>query len=269
MQNICAQLDASLAMPIPPRFERALLFNPALVMTSTPAPSKKEDMPNNGDKMPLLTIYLLNILAKAAISQFCTEAGANPKAADPVGTLIISIFAQSKYCWRGKSLIEIMIAKFRITCPVLFGFRGNEKTEEGRERLGWKKDVNGNWISEQEHNDRMTGLGAGWASICLRDFSRTQLDNPWPPIKYWKSLAFITNTPSGETSSTQFVVLKAMIDNYTALFFKCFGDMGVRALHDALQVFPRKAAAGNVAASSLQVLAAKLQRDTGLLLAVS
>jgi nucleoporin GLE1 len=219
--------------------------------------------------MPLLTIYLLNILAKAAISQFCTEAGANPKAADPVGTLIISIFAQSKYCWRGKSLIEIMIAKFRITCPVLFGFRGNEKTEEGRERLGWKKDVNGNWISEQEHNDRMTGLGAGWASICLRDFSRTQLDNPWPPIKYWKSLAFITNTPSGETSSTQFVVLKAMIDNYTALFFKCFGDMGVRALHDALQVFPRKAAAGNVAASSLQVLAAKLQRDTGLLLAVS
>jgi nucleoporin GLE1 len=60
-----------------------------------------------------------------------------------------------------------------------------------------------------------------------------------------------------------------MIDNYTALFFKFFGDMGVRALHDALQVFPRKAAAGNVAASSLQVLAAKLQRDTGLLLAVS
>jgi len=91
--------------------------------------------------------------------------------------------------------------------------------------------------------------------------------NPWPAINYWYALASISCTPPGETSSTQFVVLKALIDNYTNLFVRFFGDMGVRALHVVLEDFPRKAPQGNVAASSLQVLAAKLRRDTGLLLA--
>lgn len=223
---------------------------------------------NNGEHMPLLTIYLLNILAKSAIAQFCSEAGANPKTADPIGVILVSVFAQRRFSWRGRSLIDIVIAKFRILCPVLFGVRGNDKTEEGRAKLGWKKDQNGNWISEQEHNDRMTGLGAGYASISLRDFSKSQLFNPWPATNYWFSLASITCTRPDDTSSTQFVVLKAMIDNHTAHFLRIYGDMGVRALHVALEDFPHKAAAGNVAASSLQVLAAKLRRDTGLTLEV-
>ncbi|KAE9375075.1 GLE1-domain-containing protein [Stipitochalara longipes BDJ] len=269
LQTICAQLDASLNMPIAPQFEQNLLFPPQLVMTITPAPSAEENVPNNGDAMPALTIYLLNILAKASISQFCSEAGANPNAADPIGTILVSVFANPKYCFRGKSLIEILIAKFRVLCPVLFGIRGNDKTEEGRARLGWKKDVNGNWISEQEHNDRMTGLGAGFASICLRDFSKSRMRNPWPAHHYWFALASISSTPPDETSSTQFVVLKALIDNYTTTFLRVFGDMGVRALHVVLEEFPRKAPQGNVAASSLQVLAAKLRRDTGLMLTVS
>jgi nucleoporin GLE1 len=237
------------------------------VMTIFPPESTQEGVVNNGEHMPLLTIYLFNNLAKAALSQFCTEAGANPKAADPIGIVLVSIFSQPKYCIRSKALIDIVMAKLRILCPVLFGVRGNDKTEEGRAKLGWKKDQNGNWISEQEHNDRMTGLGAGYASICLRDFSRSSLKNPWPSHNYWFSLASITLTPSGETSSTQFVVLKAMIDNYTVAFLSLYGDMGVRALHVALEEFPRKAAAGNVAASSLEVLGAKLRRDTGLILA--
>lgn len=245
-----------------------LLINPAVVATISPRPSD-EEVPNNGDHMPMLTIYLLNILAKGALSQFCSEAGANTKAADPIGTILVSVFAQLKYCWRGKSLIDILMAKFRVSCPVLFGIRGNEKTEEGRVKLGWKKDVNGNWISEQEHNDRMTGLGAGYASICLRDFSKTRLNNPWPAHQYWFALASITCTPPEDTSSTQFVVLKAMVDNYTTRFLHLFGDMGVLALHVALEEFPRKAANGNVAASSLQVVAAKLRKDTGLVLAVN
>ena len=256
-------------MEIPPKFESVLLFHPGLVMTITPAPSSEPDVPNNGDTMPLLTIYLLNILAKASIAQFCSEAGANPTAAEPIGMILISIFANAKYLFREKSLIEILMAKFRIVCPVLFGVRGNDKTEEGRARLGWKKDANDNWISEQEHNDRMTGLGAGFASICLRDFSKSKLRNPWPATHYWFALASISSTPQGETSSTQFVVTKALIDNYTHKFVNLFGDMGVRALHVVLEDFPRKAPEGNVAASSLQVLATKLRRDTGLVLAVS
>ena len=197
-----------------------------------------------------------------------TEAGANPKAAEPVGIILVSVFAQLKYCFNGRySFFDIVLAKLRILCPVLFGIHGNEKTEEGRAKLGWKKDVNGTWISEQEHNDRMTGLGAGYASMCLRDFSKSALANPIPSHNYWFSLATITLTPPDELSSTQFIVLKAMIDNYTAAFLRIYGDMGIRALHVVLEEFPRKAPSGNVAANSLHVLAAKLRRDTGLVLA--
>jgi nucleoporin GLE1 len=232
------------------------------IIAMMPPPTK-----NAVDHMPTLTIYLLNILAKAALAQCSTEAGANPRAADPIGQLIVTVFAQHRFCFNGKPLIDIVMAKLRIMCPVLFGVRGNDKTEEGRAKLGWKKDSNGNWISEQEHNDRMTGLGAGYAAICLRDFSRSSLANPWASHNYWYSLAMITLTPPEQTSSTQFVVLKAMVDNYVTQFLRIYGDMGLRALHVVLEEFPRKAPAGNVAASSLKVLAAKLVKDTGLVLA--
>lgn len=215
------------------------------------------------DSMPILTLYLLNILAKAAISQFCTEAGANPKAAEPIGVILISVFSQARYMWRGKTLIDILMAKYRVVCPVLFGVRGSDKTEEGRARLGWRKE-NGKWISEQEHNDRMTGLGAGFASLCFRDFSKSRLVNPCPPYLYWQALAAITLTPSGETSSTQFVVLKAMIDNYVKMFLTFYGTIGFSALRSALNEFPLRADKDNVAASSCKVLAEKISRDTGL-----
>jgi nucleoporin GLE1 len=227
-------------------------------------PEPTEGAVHNGHSMPSLTVYLLNILAKAGVSQFCSEAGANPKAAEPIGVILISVFSQPNYMWRGKSLIDILIAKIRVVCPVLFGIRGSEKTEEGRARLGWKKDENGNWISEQEHNDRMTGLGAGYASLSLRDFSKSRLVNPWPPTMYWHALAAICHTPAGETSSTQFIVLKAMIDNSFKIFLTFYGKMGLAALRFALNDFALKAEEHNVAASSLRVLADKIKRDTGL-----
>jgi nucleoporin GLE1 len=232
-------------------------------------PEPVEGAVHNGDTMPSLTIYLLNILAKAGVSQFCSEAGANPKSAEPIGVILVSVFSQANYMWRGKSLIDILIAKMRVVCPVLFGIRGNEKTEEGRARLGWKKDENSKWISEQEHNDRMTGLGAGYASLSLRDFSKSRLVNPWPPTMYWHALAAICLTPAGETSSTQFIVLKAMIDNYVKTFLTFYGKMGLSALRFALNDFARKAADDNVAASSLKVLADKIKRDTGLQVAMA
>jgi nucleoporin GLE1 len=232
-----------------------------MFMAITPEPIA--GAPNN-DSMPALTIYLLNILAKAAISQFCSEAGANPKAADPIGVILISVFSQPKYMWRGKTLIDILMAKLRVVCPVLFGVRGSDKTEEGRARLGWRKDENGKWISEQEHNDRMTGLGSGFASLCFRDFSKSSLVNPCPPYIYWQALAAITLTPKGETSSTQFVVLKAMIDNYVKMFLTFYGRIGLWALRAALNEFPLRADKDNVAASSCKVLAEKIQRDTGV-----
>ncbi|GKT84719.1 GLE1-like protein [Colletotrichum tofieldiae] len=100
---------------------------------------------NNGPQLPALFVYLLNILAKAIIQQFSNEGGANPKSAEPVGIVTAQIFSNKDYQWRGGSMIDILIAKFRVACPVLFGSRGSDRTENGRKAIGWKKE-NGNWI---------------------------------------------------------------------------------------------------------------------------
>jgi nucleoporin GLE1 len=216
--------------------------------------------------MASLFLYLINIFAKSIISQFINEGGANPKAADPIGVVAAQIFSNKEFQWRGKSLIDILLAKFRVVCPVLFGFRGSDQTERGRLAIGWKKD-GGVWMPEQLHNDRMTGLGAGFASISLRDFSKASKVNPYPPTNYWKAMAFILNSPVHEISSTQYVVLKSMIDGHEQRFINFYGNAALAALRLALIEFPKKAPQKSTAAGALQVLGDVLQRDKGLSLA--
>ncbi|KAI1501084.1 GLE1-like protein-domain-containing protein [Biscogniauxia marginata] len=218
---------------------------------------------HNEPHLPSLFIYLLNHFAKAVINQFINECGAQPKTADPIGVLTAMVFSNKAYLWRGKTLIDILMAKFRVVCPVLFGYRGSEKTEQGRLRLGWKKDGPG-WTPEQQHSDRMKGLGVGYAAIALRDFSKSPNTNPWPPSKYWTSLARIVNTPPAEISNTQCVVLRAMIEIYEERFLNFYGSAAIAALRKALVEFPNKAQDKTPAVSGLQVLASILKRDIGL-----
>ncbi|RFU77150.1 nucleoporin gle1 [Trichoderma arundinaceum] len=219
---------------------------------------------NNDATMPSLFIYLLNICAKGIINQFINECSANPKAADPIGVFAAHIFSQKDFQWRGESLIDILMAKFRVVCPVLFGLRGSDKTERGRLAIGWKKDGPG-YVTEQTHNDRMTGLGAGFASISLRDFSKTSKANPYPPVNYWKALAGIVNSPPNETSNTQYVVLRAMIEGHEQRFLNFYGNAAIAALRLALVEFPKKAPANAAAAQSLRAMV-ELLRTEGLVL---
>ena len=227
--------------------------------------SPVEGASNNDATLPSLFVYLINICAKAIINQFINECGANPKAADPIGVFTAHIFSHKDFQWRGQSLIDILMAKFRIVCPVLFGFRGNDKTERGRLALGWKKD-GPSWVTEQTHNDRMTGLGAGYASLSLRDFGKSSKQNPYPPTNYWKALAGIVNSPPGETSNTQYVVLRSMIEGHEQRFLNFYGNAALAALRLALVEFPKKAPDNATAAGSLRALADVLKGEGGLVL---
>jgi nucleoporin GLE1 len=210
-----------------------------------------------------LFLYLINCLAKDMIKQFDGECGPVPSKADPIGVVAAQVFSTKDFMWRGKPLIDIMMAKFRVACPVLFGYRGSEKTEQGRARLGWRK-IEGHWMHEQQHFDRMKGLGVGYASIALRDFSKAKNTNPYPPANYWTSLAKIVNTPPAEISDTQCVVLRAMIYLYEEKFINFYGNQAIAALRKALIEFPAKAPNKTASVSSLQVLAQLYLKDSGL-----
>ncbi|KAI3321920.1 GLE1-domain-containing protein [Xylariaceae sp. AK1471] len=218
---------------------------------------------HNEAQLPSLFLYLLNIFSKTIINQFINECGAQPKAADPLGVIAAQVFSNKTYLWRGKTLVDILMAKFRVACPVLFGYRGSEKTEQGRLRLGWTRDGAG-WTPEQQHTDKMKGLAVGYAAISLRDFSKSPNTNPWPPSKYWTSLARIVNTPPAEISNTQCVVLRAMIEIYEERFIYFYGNAAIAALRSALIDFPNKVETKTPGTSGLQILAQILKRDIGL-----
>src|SRR5690606_15625338 len=98
------------------------------------------DAVHNGDQFPALFIYLVNIFAKSIVNQFINECGASPKSADPIGVVAAHIFSDKDFQWRGGSMIDILLAKLRRSCPVLFGVRGTDKTAAGRDAVGWRRD---------------------------------------------------------------------------------------------------------------------------------
>ncbi|KAI1759035.1 GLE1-domain-containing protein [Hypoxylon sp. FL1150] len=256
---IQALLDESLNGSVPSE-----LVDPSNFITDKREPV--QGALRNEPQLPSLFLYLLNQFSKAVINQFINECGAQPKSADPIGVLTAQVFSREAYLWRGKTLIDILMAKFRVVCPVLFGYRGNEKTDQGRVRLGWRKDKSsGAFIPEQQHIDRMKGLGAGYSAIALRNFSNSKNTNPWPPSHYWTSMAKIVNTPGTEISNTQCVVLRAIIEDNEDRFVQFYGNAAIAALRKALVDFPNKAVDQKMpGVAGLTVMASMLKRDIGL-----
>ena len=222
------------------------------------------DADTTDNQVPALLIYLLNAFSKAVIAQFANEASVTPPAADPTGIAAITIFAANDFRWKGISLIDMLIAKFHVMCPVLFGIYGSDKMEEGRRRLGWQRDPDsGSWVNEQRHSERMTGLGVGFAALSLRDFKNSKSVNPFPSGHFWRALACIINTPVQDITQTHCIVLKALVEHHINEFIGFYGQAGLVALRKAVIDFPRLAPK-SVAASALLTLPATMRRNAHL-----
>lgn len=187
-----------------------------------------------------LLVFLFNHFSKAIIAQLASEAGVNTKAADPIGVVAVSILGRPDYCISNKvPFTDILLAKYHKSCGVLFGIYGPEKTERGRQRLGWRR-VEGTWCSDQDHLERMTGLGAGWASLTLRKIKPgSALVHPLPIAHYWRAFSRIVNTPTHEATATHYMVLKAMVEgNALERFINAYGKAAIAALRKGFIEFP-------------------------------
>ena len=120
-------------------------------------------------------------------------------------------------------------------------------------------------MPEQRHFERMTGLGAGFAGISLKNYEKARPQNPYPDQHYWTSLARIVNVPPQEVTQTHFVVLKGMIENFESKFLHFFGDAAIAALRLSLIELPKRSPP-SVAAKSLAGLVDVLKRDKKLIL---
>ena len=207
---------------------------------------------------PGLLLYLLNIFAKAIISQFLDETSGSPATANPIGIAGLTIFAQVDLMWNGIPMSDILLAKFHKACPVLFGVYGDENTSKGKERIGWSKDEGG-FVTSQRHSERMTGLGRGFAALTLRKINpKSPMVNVFPPRHFWKAFASIVNVPADAVMPTHYLVLRAMIEHHIKGILTAFGNVGIVALRKAIIEFPQQSRiSDSVAARSLALL-----RDT-------
>ncbi|KAJ5082279.1 hypothetical protein N7532_011322 [Penicillium argentinense] len=189
--------------------------------------------------VPALLIYGLNIFAKALVSGLINEAALHPTHAEPIGILAAQIFSMDQFSYQKIPMSDILWAKFRAVCPALWGFNGNSKTEEGRRALGWRRvEQGGPYIKEQEHLDRMTALGAGFAAITLRNFGKTPRDNPFPNTIFWSSIRKLLHIPPSELSDTHVMLIKAMLQNSGERIIGFWGVLGTWILRKAVIDLP-------------------------------
>jgi nucleoporin GLE1 len=211
-------------------------------------------------------IYMVSMFSKAVINQFTGEGAVNTKSAEPTGVLAMQILSMQEFSFQGTSLIDILLAKFHASCPVLWGIYGPESTPQGKKRIGWRIQE-GRFVDEQRHSERMTGLGAGFAAISLRNFSKSRLRNPFPPKEYWESLANIVNVPPTEVQQTHLIVLKSMVENAAERFILFFDAAAVAALRHALVSFPRtlpESLRTKPACKAVELLVGQLKKEKNL-----
>ncbi|OJJ73820.1 hypothetical protein ASPBRDRAFT_122321 [Aspergillus brasiliensis CBS 101740] len=227
-----------------------------------------ENIANSDDnKVPALLIYALNIFSKCMISSLITEASINLGHAEPVGIVAAQIFSADAFIYKGCHMVDILLAKYRVVCPALWGFYGNEKTEGGRRALGWwREGPDGPYISEQAHADRMTALGAGYAALTLRNFGKTARQNPFPNTMFWFTMHKILNIPPAEIQDTHVTLLSAMLKSSAERIVGFFGHIGLALMRKAIVELPDSLPRQSMSVNQLKLLKDLYKREKNILL---
>lgn len=171
--------------------------------------------------------WILNFIAKALVSQAETEVRVKPESAVPLARLALILLVMYP------ELLELLMARFIKKCPLVIGYTCSIDSEEGRLRMGWKRNKDGRWEDDVSYDERMGGIATLFSVITrLRlpnEFSETH-DHPLPITHSWKLLARIANTPIELLTNTHFVVLGSWWDAAAADFVQMFGRQARKLL---------------------------------------
>ncbi|KAJ5332575.1 hypothetical protein MYU51_018949 [Penicillium brevicompactum] len=226
-----------------------------------------QELTTSENKAPAMLIYGLNVFSKSMISSLLAEAAIKQTHAEPIGIIAAQIFSFDIFTYKGLHMSDILWAKYRVVCPALWGFTGNDKTEGGRRALGWWRSPDTDtWISEQNHMDRMTALGAGYAAITLRNFGKTTRQNPFPNTLFWATMSKILAIPPAELQETQIALLAALLRSSGERILGFFGQFGLALMHHAIIELPRQIERESMALTQLSTLKELYMREKNILI---
>ena len=245
--------------------QNALAFSQPTVDIAKFMAFPSQELTTSENKVPAMLIYGLNIFSKSLVSSLLAEAAIKQSHAEPIGIIAAQIFSFDIFTYKGLHMSDILWAKYRVVCPALWGFTGNDKTEGGRRVLGWWRSPDtGAWITEQNHMDRMTALGAGFAAITLRNFGKTTRQNPFPNTMFWTTMSKILAIPPAELQETQIALLAALLRSSGERIMGFFGQYGLALMHYAIVELPPKVQRESMALTQLSTLKELYMREKNI-----
>lgn len=165
--------------------------------------------------------WLLNFLAKKIVEQAETEVTTQPQAGVPLGRLAINLIRQLP------GLEYYLSARFVKKCPFVIGYTGNIDTEEGRERMGWKR-IDGKWESEVKYEERMGGIFTVWAVACRENDPKDLTF--FSMASQWRFVARLLNTEESLLSGVHFTVASSWWEASAAHFAHLYGKQGMKII---------------------------------------
>lgn len=186
---------------------------------------------------PQMLLYAYICIEKQVLKQFEQEAAnEDGRIIQELGAIVASLLIDKNFVWREVPMTDLLLAKLHRACPILFGIQGTMNTEAGQSRLGWIK-IAGEAPQVNTYNQRMLGLGAGYAALSLRHVPQPAI----PISEFWRALASICNTPSPKLFGGHFMVLKGLLKDHPKKIIGFYGAAGRALLRKATTDVPARA----------------------------
>lgn len=193
---------------------------------------------NDADaQYPQLLLYLWIMFEKYLVRQWYNEASKEDgRIITQLSLIAASLYLDTNYMCKGTvTMTDTLLAKLHRICPMLFGIRGNTKTD--RAGLGLDK-VHPNEADHNAYLQRMFGVGAGYAALTHRKFAQKP---PAIPIsEYWRAVVIICNTPAEALYPAHFMTLQGLLRDNVRKFLATYGVAAKAVLRRATIDLPNR-----------------------------
>lgn len=168
--------------------------------------------------------WVLNFTAKAIIDQAETEVIVRPNSAVPLAKLayaLLQTFPEFEY---------YLNARFIKKCPYIIGYNCSIDSEEGRERMGWKRPDGSKWEEETKYDERMGGIVSVWAAMTtITNHGSQKLLYSFESA--WQFLARTANLPVNMLINTHFTILGNWWEAAGASFLPVYGKQSQKLMY--------------------------------------
>jgi nucleoporin GLE1 len=173
---------------------------------------------------PLVYQWLLNFFCKCIVSQAETETIVSPQSAVSIGMLAVLITAMHP------DTFEFMMARFVKKCPQIIGYSCSIDTEEGRKRMGYRRNEQGKWEEDTQYSERISGMTSVWAIMTSARLSGSRVQH-YPISLAWAFLARHVNRPVDQTRDADFAAVAAWWDMSAEKLITAYGRQGTKLLN--------------------------------------